>query len=161
MSVRSLVIITTLALAGCQSANTAKPHNQLRTQASPPSTSQVEKQASPISYSGTTDLKELTSHNWSVDETGTAARQCTLKFSLGTQNEDEPASPSRSTPSGSTQITGCKNAELAKIKSWSIAGNTIELLGSENTKIAFLLMERPDLLLGYTASGHDLVVSQL
>ncbi|MTI18676.1 hypothetical protein E1162_15635 [Rhodobacteraceae bacterium RKSG542] len=112
-------------------------------------------------YTGTVELKELTGRSWVVSEGG-GSSNCRLRFEKGTVPAGTASSAGANGlmwPEGKAAATGCTSEELPKAVGWQINGDTIELHDESDTSLAFLLMERPDLLLGYTALGHDLVLS--
>lgn len=114
-------------------------------------------------YTGTTDLGALTSTKWIVSEgSGNTSAPCHVNFSRMSDGDVQAAAPSttNSFPTGQAATSGCSNEELKTVTGWAVNGDTIELRNAEETTTAYLLMERPDLLLGYTARGYDLVVSQ-
>ncbi len=111
-------------------------------------------------YTGTADLGALTSTKWVVSEgNGGSSAACRVHFSK-TVAEASSAAAARGLPNGMAATSGCTNEELSSVTAWAVNGDTIELRDAQETTTAYLLMERPDLLLGYTAKGHDLVVSQ-
>ncbi|KZL29315.1 hypothetical protein [Pseudovibrio sp. WM33] len=113
-------------------------------------------------YTGTADLGALTSTNWVVSEgSGNSSAPCRVQFSK-TPSGAAVVTPAvtSSFPNGHAATSGCTNEELSSVTAWAVNGDTIELRNAQETTTAYLLMERPDLLLGYTAKGHDLVVSQ-
>lgn len=111
-------------------------------------------------YTGTADLSALTSTKWVVSEgSGGSSAACRVHFSK-TATADSSAAVPRVIPNGMAATSGCANEELSSVTAWAVNGDTIELRNAQETTTAYLLMERPDLLLGYTAKGHDLVVSQ-
>ena len=113
-----------------------------------------------VVYTGTADLKALTSTNWIVSEGG-GANPCHVRFSSNPHTQTEAVDAiSNGIPKGQASTSGCANEELSKVTAWAVNGDTIELQTEDKTPTAYLLMERPDLLLGYTAQGYDLVVSQ-
>ena len=118
--------------------------------------------ASNAVYTGTADLGALTSTKWVVSEgSGNTSAPCQVQFSK-TPTSSAAATPAiaGSFPNGQAATSGCANEELSSVTAWAVNGDTIELRNAQETTTAYLLMERPDLLLGYTAKGHDLVVSQ-
>ncbi len=126
----------------------------------------IEKTAIPAThntvYTGTADLSALTSAKWVVNEgSGNNSVSCRVQFS-NTPSGAAVVTPAvaGSLPNGQVATTGCTNDELSSVTAWAVNGDTIELRDAQETTTAYLLMERPDLLLGYTAKGHDLVVSQ-
>ncbi|WP_189435371.1 AprI/Inh family metalloprotease inhibitor [Pseudovibrio japonicus] len=111
-------------------------------------------------YTGTADLSALTSTRWVVSEgSGGSSASCRVQFSK-TASAASTAAAARGLPNGMAATSGCMNEELSSVTAWAVNGDTIELRDAQETTTAYLLMERPDLLLGYTAKGHDLVVSQ-
>ncbi|MFS8180397.1 hypothetical protein SAMN05444141_105229 [Pseudovibrio denitrificans] len=115
-----------------------------------------------IIYTGTADLGALTSTNWVVSEgNGNSVAPCRVQFSKSAAGAvASPSAAAHGLPSGLAATSGCSNEELSSVTAWAVNGDTIELRNAQETTTAYLLMERPDLLLGYTAKGHDLVVSQ-
>ncbi|WP_068318469.1 hypothetical protein [Polycladidibacter hongkongensis] len=119
----------------------------------------------PLAYNGTADLTALTAQPWNVDEgLGTANGTCQLEFSkqpapLTAGGTASASAVIASQFGGSAIVAGCNSEALKSVSKWVMNGDTIELHNTQTGATAFLLMERPDLLLGYTAAGADLVVS--
>ncbi|KZL18792.1 hypothetical protein PsAD2_02308 [Pseudovibrio axinellae] len=112
-------------------------------------------------YTGTADLGALTSTNWIVSEgSGNSSAPCHVRFNKSSPaTEASGAAITSSFRAGEAATSGCANEELSSVTAWAVNGDTIELRDAQETTTAYLLMERPDLLLGYTAKGYDLVVS--
>ncbi len=110
-------------------------------------------------YTGTADLGALTSTSWVVSEgSGNGATPCRMQFNKAVKLQEAVATSVF--PNGQAATSGCANEELSSVTAWAVNGDTIELRNAQENTTAYLLMERPDLLLGYTTKGHDLVVSQ-
>ncbi|WP_068080858.1 hypothetical protein [Polycladidibacter stylochi] len=60
---------------------------------------------------------------------------------------------------GVLDMRGCKSKQINDLAGWMVSGDKIELVDRERKVQAHVLMERPDLLLGYTNSGVDLILS--
>ncbi|MDX5593051.1 hypothetical protein Q3Y58_05720 [Pseudovibrio sp. SPO723] len=159
------MLVTAIALAGCQ-ASMKEDFVEPVAQAPAPeenvaAATDTLPSFTPQAYAGSTDLDSLTGMRWEVKEGDSApAGTCFLSFSKANSEQGQVLRTlGAGVYSGSVNADGCTSAELAKASYWSITGDSIELHSATNGTTAYLLMERPDLLLGYTANGADLVVS--
>ncbi|SDQ80655.1 hypothetical protein [Pseudovibrio sp. Tun.PSC04-5.I4] len=158
------LMLLSLSLVACQASVSEDFVEAIPSTTQKSSIEPIEVAATPtLIYTGTTDLSALTSTKWIVSEgSGNTSAPCHVKFSRIPKGGIEAAAPSitNSFPIGQAATSGCSNEELKTVTGWAVNGDTIELRNAEETTTAYLLMERPDLLLGYTAKGYDLVVSQ-
>ncbi|MBA5778413.1 AprI/Inh family metalloprotease inhibitor [Stappia sp. F7233] len=90
---------------------------------------------------------DLAQGSWKV--AGGAASGCQLRF-------DHPAANGIAAASA----RHCPTSQLAEVSSWRGAGDRIELFSASGTPVAFLYVDRPDLLTGYMVDGPELVVSR-
>lgn len=160
----STVVLVALGLAGCQASMREEPVEPVAT--APAVEDQQTAEAAqpnftPQAYAGATDLDALTAMRWDVSEgDGTPSGTCTLSFSSPQSEQSQVLRTlGAGVYGGKLTSSGCQNEDLAQASYWSISGSSIELHGDETQTTAYLLMERPDLLLGYTAQGADLVLS--
>lgn len=152
-----LLLLVSFPLIACQ-ASVSEDFVDVKPSVSQDKTAATTASTEPVVYTGTADLKALTSTNWVVSEGGGGSNPCHVRFSKTVQ--PEAGAVATQFPTGQASTSGCINEELSKVTAWAVNGDTIELHTEDKTTTAYLLMERPDLLLGYTAQGHDLVVSQ-